>query len=80
MSKVRTPSAAIGDQARAWRERMNLSTQDLADLTGYSRSAIYKFEKGEGPEGALSEWSWQRYRLVCSGVAHQLRTGKEFSW
>ncbi len=81
MSKTRAPTTAQGEQARSWRERLKLSVQDLADLTGYSIAAIYQFERGINGAGAKhSEWSWQRYRLICSAVAHQMRTGKEFEW
>lgn len=81
MSKTRADSTPQGVRCRSWREGAKLSVQDLADLTGYSVAAIYQFERGiNGSGDSHSEWSWQRYRLCCSAIAHQLRTGKEFSW
>lgn len=82
MSKIRVKSTAAGEQARSWRETVKLTVQDLADLTGYSPAAIYLFERGGNGSGdaTISEWSWQRYRLCCGAIAHQLRTGKEFAW
>lgn len=81
MSKNRVKATAQGDRARSWREGVELTVQDLADLTGYSPSMIYQFERGvNGNNDDHSEWAWQRYRLCCGAVTHQMRTGKEFSW
>lgn len=70
-------------QARAWRERRQLTLDQLADLTGYSVPAIRKFEAGWRNTKAgvkHSEWTWQRYRMTCAAVEVQLRTGREFAW
>lgn len=81
MSKTRVPSTPQGIQAREWREAHKITVQDLADLTGYSVASIYQFERGvDGNGEPPSEWSWQRYRLCCGAIAHQLKTGKEFQW
>lgn len=55
--------------AKAWRNRMNLTMDDLARLTGYSREAIFLFEKGTNSQGkphALH--AWRRYKLACMAV------------
>jgi transcriptional regulator with XRE-family HTH domain len=68
---------------KAWRLRLNLSLEQLSDLTGYSVIAIRKFEAGsrnaKHGEGH-SEWVMQRYRMACSGAERQIKSGKEFSW
>jgi predicted transcriptional regulator len=70
-----------GEQAKAWRLRRGLTQAQLSELTGYTESMIYKFEAGfQRPNKPHSEWTWQRYRMICSAVDHQLRTGKEFQW
>lgn len=33
-------------RAKGWREKTKLSVDDLAERSGYSREAIYLFEKG----------------------------------
>jgi DNA-binding XRE family transcriptional regulator len=68
-------------QAKAWRRRRGLTQQQLSELTGYTTSMIYKFEAGQMRPGVpASEWSWQRYRMVCAAVDFQMRTGKAFEW
>jgi transcriptional regulator with XRE-family HTH domain len=68
-------------QARAWRLRLGLSHEQLADLTGYSVPAIRQLEAGKRFGGAEhSEWVIHRYRMACSGAERQLRSGKEFAW
>ena len=34
------------ERARAWRERRKLTREQLAELSGYTLSMIYKFEAG----------------------------------
>lgn len=72
------------ERAKAWRLARGLSHDDLAQLTGYSKIAIYKFEQGYRQDGKEhwqhSEWVWQRYRMACAGAEAQLRTGKVFEW
>jgi transcriptional regulator with XRE-family HTH domain len=69
--------------AKAWRERHNLTLENLSELTGYSVVAIRKFETGsrnvkKGEQH--SPWVKQRYRMACAGAEQQLRSGKEFAW
>ncbi len=79
------------ERARQWREARGLTQQQLADLTGYSQSALSWFERGLTPPDRLAKsgnakdrsidpFVWQRFRLICSGVDRQLRSGKEFDW
>lgn len=68
------------EKARAWRERMGLSVMQLEELSGYSREAIYGFEKGKRWDGKHSDFAWHRFKLACSAVERQLTTGKAFEW
>ena len=56
-------------KAKAWRQASNLTQQDLANLTGYAKSAIYMFERGTNslskPHAAQA---WKRYKLACLAV------------
>ncbi len=75
------------EKARAWRKRHKLTIAQLADLTGYGPRSIMWLEKGLSPPGAgrrkpspVPDWIWQRFRMMCGGVDHQLRTGRKFEW
>jgi DNA-binding XRE family transcriptional regulator len=72
------------DQAQAahdWRVRLNLTQGELADRTGYSREAVYQYERGFRHDGArLSDFAWQRYQMACAAVEHEIRTGRTFAW
>jgi transcriptional regulator with XRE-family HTH domain len=68
------------EKARAWRERMGLSVMQLEELSGYSREAIYGFEKGKRWDGKHSDFAWHRFKMACSAVERQLTTGKAFDW
>jgi hypothetical protein len=68
------------ERARAWRDRMGLSVMQLEELTGYSREAVYAFEKGKRWDGKHSGFSWHRYKLTCAAVELQIATGKVFDW
>lgn len=79
------------EKARAWRERHDLSREQLAQLTGYSYEAVVLFEKGLTP---VRKWKgtrkteqreikpevWQRWKRVCAGVEAMLRERKHFNW
>jgi len=74
------------DKARKWRERAVGSREKLAQQTGYSVESIYWYERGINPprgrkrkQEPIAEWVWQRYKLCCAGLAHQLE-GKKFNW
>lgn len=81
-------------KARAWREHLGLSPQQLAEHTGYTRQSIYWFERGETPpsrnaksgnadDRTIKPWVFQRYRRACGDLDAQLRgrkKGKEFAW
>lgn len=77
------PSRSIqqAGQAKAWRQRRGLTHEQLAELSGYTLSMIYKFEAGfQRPGIEHSEFVWQRYRMVCAGIEAQLRSGRVFEW
>ena len=74
------------DKARLWREAKELTLEQLSQLTGYSVSAIYWFERGVTPpsrkapgDRAIADWVWQRYRAACAGVDAEL-AGRKFKW
>ena len=75
------------EKAKAWRHAHGWSMDDLSDLTGYSKSAIMWFERGQAPPAKdsytprpVNPYSWQRYKRVCHSVATEQRTKKEFTW
>jgi predicted transcriptional regulator len=81
VGRNRTDSTPQGKRAKAWRERVKMSPQDLADATGYSLEAVYQYERGTRADGTkLSDWAWQRYQMACAAVDHQKRSGREFAW
>lgn len=75
------------EKARRWRANHQLTPEKLAELTGYSVSAIYWFERGETPpsrhvsatKGKITPWVWQRYKRACEGVDAEL-SGRKFKW
>lgn len=77
-------------RARAWRELHNLTPDQLAELTGYSRQAIYWFERGYAPprsirgkhteDEPIKPWVWQRYKRACQGVHAELVGQKKWNW
>ena len=82
-------------KARQWRERLNLTPKQLADLSGYAVPTIWWFERGLTPprtkkhvageakaprERQISWVNWLRYKLVCAGVDAQLKSGRAFEW
>lgn len=79
-------------KAREWRERLGLTYEQLADLTGYSALAIRWFEKGVTPPRTAAHiagkqkskpiawWVWKRYKTCCAGAAAQLRSKQQFEW
>lgn len=69
MTNYESQALAEAGSARLWRNRMNLTMDDLARLTGYSREAIFLFERGHNSQGkphALH--AWRRYKLACMAV------------
>ena len=78
-----TPS----DQARLWRERLNLTRAELAERIGYAPETIYWMERGQTPPGragkkkpqAIKPWVWMRYQRACQGLDAETR-GVPFTW
>ena len=67
--------------ARNWRLARGLTVGQLAELSGYSREAIYCFERGRMANGnTIPSWVWLRFKMVCAGVDQHLRTGGDFAW
>ena len=79
-------------RAKKWRERLGMTVDRLAELSGYSRESILVFERGTTPSRTWStklaryepktipDHIWQRYRNVCCGVEAQLKQRRQFSW
>lgn len=56
-------------KAKAWRHRLGLTMDHLADLTGYSREAVFLFERGANSKGKPhAAHAWRRYKLACLAV------------
>jgi transcriptional regulator with XRE-family HTH domain len=57
------------EQARAWRRAMGLTMDQLSEFTGYSREAIFLFERGQNSQGKPhAPYAWRRYKLACLAV------------
>ncbi len=68
-------------KARAWRAQRGLTVARLAELTGYSREAVYLMERGKAASGdSVAPWAWQRFKCACAGIDAQLRSGINFEW
>lgn len=72
------------EQAKAWRERIGLTVQELSDRTGFALTSIYMFERGARQDGKKlskhSEFAWQRYQMVCAAVDAEIKSGRRFVW
>lgn len=71
------------ERAQTWRSKAGLTMSQLADLTGYSASAICRFELGTVPasqtmgEHAVTPKAWRRYKMICLAVDMLVRAGKQ---
>lgn len=66
-------------QAKQWRLAHGWTLDQLAELTGYSRPAIYCFERGTTPKGTpIDPYAWFRYKRICAAV--ELDLNGTFSW
>jgi hypothetical protein len=82
-------SKAELERAATWRAGCGLTMAQLAELTGYSTSAICRFEQGTVPasqtmgEHPVTPGAWRRYKMVCLAVDMLLRAGKtveDWNW
>ena len=81
-------------KAKAWRIRLGLTTEQLADATGYTAITIYWFERGITPpqrnaksgnnaDRAHKDWVWTRYMRACGDVDAEMlgrKKGEKFAW
>jgi DNA-binding XRE family transcriptional regulator len=75
------------ERAKAWRQKNGWTLDDLADLTGYSRSSIMWFERGVSPPKAgtytprkQNQYAFQRYKRACHSVEVETSKGKGWDW
>lgn len=68
------------DKAKSWRLAHNWSLDDLAELTGYSRTSIVFFERGRsGKDQPIDEFAFYRYKRICHSIEAGLRD-ETFKW
>lgn len=82
------------EKARAWRIRINLKPEELAERIGYTRMSIYWFERGQTPpnrnaksgnasDREIKPWVWERYRRACGDLDAEMfgrKKGVRFDW
>ena len=82
------------EKAKAWRERIGLSKEELGEAIGYTAISIYWFDRGETPpnrraksgranERHISDWVFQRYKRACGDLDAELfgrKKGTRFDW
>jgi hypothetical protein len=82
-------SKAEIERAKSWRDKIGLTLDQLAVLTGYSPSAICRFELGTVPasqtmgEHPVTPKAWRRYKMICLAVDMLTRAGKrveDWNW
>ena len=82
-------SKAEIERAQNWRSKSGLTMTELSDLTGYSPSAICKFESGVFPqsqttaEHGVPVTAWRRYKMICMAVDMLRRADKsieDWNW
>jgi DNA-binding XRE family transcriptional regulator len=57
------------ERAKAWRNAMHLTMDQLSELTGYSRESIFLMERGRNSKGKPhAPCVWRRYKLACLAV------------
>lgn len=65
---------------------MGWTVEELAKLTGYSKAAVYMFERGVMPplngvfDRPIKPKAWLRYKMACLGVAAQHNAKKQWRW
>lgn len=69
MTESQSQALVEAGKAKAWRRSMSLTMDQLSTLTGYSREAIFLFEKGTASTGKPhAPHAWRRYKLACMAV------------
>ena len=73
-------------RAKAWREKLGMTPQQLGDALGYSIETIYLMERGAVPKGRtkpIQPWTWLRYKRACGDLDAELngrKKGRVFGW
>lgn len=66
-------------KAKEWRLARGLTLDELAYLSGYSKQAIFWFEKGTAHRGTpLDPNSWRRYKRICAAI--EFDRDETFQW
>jgi hypothetical protein len=69
MTDLESKALVEAGRAKQWRRSMSLTMDDLSRLTGYSREAIFLFERGHNSTGKPHAAPvWRRYKLACMAV------------
>lgn len=82
------------NKAKAWRETLGLTPEQLAEKIGYTRMSIYWFERGETPPNRNAKsgngndrthkpWVWMRYKRACGDYDAEIngrKKGEKFKW
>ena len=75
------------EKAKRWLEKVGLTVDDLADMTGYGRRSVYWMLRGESPPNGtrskpakVAPWVWQRFKMACAGAQAQIQSSEEFDW
>jgi len=73
-------------KAKAWRESHNLTPQQLGELIGYSKEAVWAMERGEATASHNLEKRpvdpkvFRRYKCACAGLDAWLKDQRQFDW
>jgi transcriptional regulator with XRE-family HTH domain len=68
-------------KAKEWRLAKGLTLDELAYLSGYSKQAIFWFEKGTAHRGTpLDPNAWARFKRICHSIELDSRMAKIDPW
>jgi len=67
-------------KAKKWRLARGLTLDELAHLSGYSKSALSWFERGlsSSGKGPVDPYAWHRYRRICAAI--EFDRNETFQW
>lgn len=62
---IYTEAVMTPEQFKEWREALELTQEQAADLTGFSKSSIHAYETGKKPVHPSLSW-------ICAATYHNL--------